>query len=377
VSKLTTVLVVIILIIVVGWAASSYFTDVPVQTTVDSSTVSTSQSPLPVNWLSDTPVIVGNFSKIDYPPDYSALANFTLSVINADRASAGLTAVTLSSVASGQQHADSMAYFGYFSHWDTQGYKPYMRYTLLGGTGSVSENVALDYCTTSPPGTAQPVAATCSLQTVENALSGSEWLMMNNDSTCCNNGHRANILDPLHDQVSVGVAFNSTTVYLVEDFEDSYISSESLQLSAGTVTFQGAMQQQESGWMRSAAGSEIAVYYDPTPTNISVSQLDQLTACDQYNELSEPASCQYQGAYDSGTQVSTVFAPCPLQYVCNSASNYTYAQTWQANSGSFDIVFSLGALEAAHGSGVYTFYLWPAEATPEPITSLSVFVTDG
>lgn len=26
-----------------------------------------------------------------------------------------------------------MLYYDYFSHWDTQGYKPYVRYTLLGG----------------------------------------------------------------------------------------------------------------------------------------------------------------------------------------------------------------------------------------------------
>jgi len=270
-----------------------------------------------------------------------------------------------------------MIYYGYFSHWDNQGYKPYMRYSLLGGTGSVSENAAINYCTRSAPDSARPVAAPCSLQTLENAINGSEWMMMNNDTACCNNGHRANILDLLHDRVSVGVAYNSTNIYLVEDFENSYIGSESLQLSAGVVTFQGSMQQQERGWMKSIAGSEIAVYFDPTPSNISVSELNMLTACGKYNELSEPTSCQYQGAYDSGTQVSTVFAPCPMPYVCNGASNYTYAQTWQANAGHFDIVFSVSDLEAAHGGGVYTFYLRPAEVTHEPITSLSLFVTGG
>ncbi|HVC26649.1 MAG TPA: CAP domain-containing protein [Nitrososphaerales archaeon] len=391
-SSLTTkVLAAFVLVVVIAWAGGTYLQygldRTPAGTSSASAEASTSGSSSSVvtsagggpsaSWLPDNPALVGNSSKIDTPPDYGALANFTLSVINGDRASAGLALVALSSVPSGQQHADSMAYFGYFSHWDNQGYKPYMRYTLLGGTGSVSENAALNYCTTSPPDTKHPAAAPCSLQSVENAINGSEWMMMNNDSTCCNNGHRANILDPLHDRVSVGVAYNSTTVYLVEDFENSYIGSESLQVSSGVVTFQGAVLPYQKGWMERPSGAEISVFYDPTPSGISVSDLNLLASCVQYNELSEPASCQYQGAYNPGAQIFTIFPPCPPQDGCSGAANYTYAQAWQLNfnTGQFDIVFPIAVLEAAHGNGVYTFYLWPSESTPDPITSVSVFVT--
>jgi uncharacterized protein YkwD len=389
------VVVVAILLVGIGWAATAHFpegTDSPTTstsatsvTTTDSSSVASvvatmiSTGDSPSSWLSDSPAFSGNSSKIDYPPDYGAIANFTLGVINEDRQSAGLQPITLSSVPSGQQHADSMAYYGYFSHWDNQGYKPYMRYTLLGGTGGVEENVALNYCTTSEPNSTQDVAAPCSLQTVENAINGSEWMMMNNDTACCSNGHRTNILDPIHNQVSLGVAYNSTTVFLVEDFENDYIGSESLQVSGGVVTFQGSILSYQKGWMESVSGAEISVYFDPTPSNISLSDLRMLTSCDQYSELSEPASCQYQGAYTSGTPISTVFYPCPAGRVCSSSGNYTYAQQWQMKYGTsdFDIVFSISALEAAYGSGVYTFYLWPAEVATGPITSLSVFVTGG
>lgn len=380
--KLTIpVIVVAILLVSIGWAATTRF---PTGTTPSSSgspppsakIVDGSSSP---NWLTDDPAFVGDSSKIDYPSDYGTLANFTLALINHDRASAGLSQVVLSDVPSGQQHADSMAYYGYFSHWDPQGYKPYMRYTLLGGTGSVEENAALSFCSGSLPNSTDAVPAPCSLQTVENAINESEWLMMNNDSACCNNGHRDNILDPVHNRVSVGVAYNSTAVFLVEDFEDSYLSSESLQLSGGVVTFQGTIQQAGAGWMTRTAGAQISVFYDPTPTNISVSALDMLSECEQYNELNESASCKYQGAYNPGTAISTVFGPCPAGRDClTDNGTYTYAQTWQLNnSGSFDIVFSVSALEASHGSGVYTFYLWPSERLPEAITSLSVFVTGG
>ncbi|MDA4117495.1 MAG: CAP domain-containing protein [Thaumarchaeota archaeon] len=324
------------------------------------------------SWLPDDPAF-GNSSKIDYPPDYSILANFTLGLVNKDRVSAGLGPVTLSNVPSGQQHADSMAYYGYFSHWDNQGYKPYMRYTLLGGTGSVEENAALNYCNTSPADSPKPTSAPCSLKTVENAINSSEWEMMNNDTVCCSGGHRSNILGPIHNRVSVGVAYNSTTVFLVEDFENSYISAGSVQLSAGVVTFLGSLQQGGSSWMGHASGAEITVYHDPMPSDISVNKLSFLPVCDKYNELNEPTGCQYQGAYNPGTQISTVFPPCPANHTC-AGGNYTYAQSWLENSGNFEIVFPFNELQSAYGSGVYTFYLWPAASAPEPITSLSVFV---
>ncbi len=82
--------------------------------------------------------------------------------------------------------------------------KPYMRYTLLGGNGVVDENIAYMY--------------NSSGINAVNALKEMEYNFMYNDYNCCNNGHRKNILTPQHNEVSIGVAFNATSVYLVEDF---------------------------------------------------------------------------------------------------------------------------------------------------------------
>ena len=73
--------------------------------------------------------------EITYPSDYSEWQNYSLSIINQNRTSSGLNPVTLSPIPSAQQHADSMLQSGYFSHWDTQGYKPYMRYSVSGRDG--------------------------------------------------------------------------------------------------------------------------------------------------------------------------------------------------------------------------------------------------
>ena len=141
------------------------------------------------------------------------------------------------------------------SHWDNQGYKPYMRYTLLGGTGSISEKLAVNRCSAPPPDQTRAIPAPCALETIENAINASEWGMMNNDTKCCNDGHRENILEPIHNHVSLGVAYNSTAVYLVEDFEDSYIGSGSLQLSGSLVTLSGSTQQGLTGWTGGASGA--------------------------------------------------------------------------------------------------------------------------
>ena len=348
--------VAIVLVIVIGLAALYYEGDVkmnsggmstvsePLSSVSGNSSVVTgtnsSTQTVPVSSTGSSsasnPLFVGNSSTIGYPANYDALANFTLALINKDRAAASLAPVTLSTVPSGQQHADSMSYYGYFSHWDNQGYKPYMRYSLLGGTGGVSENVAEGSCTDSSWQRVRP----CTVQTIENSLNDSEWQMMNNDSICCSNGHRENILNPLHNRVSIGVAYNPTTqvAYLVEDFEDDYISSGSLQLSGGVVTFQGSTQQDLTGWTGGSSGAEISVYYDATPLGIPVGDLNPKATCTHYSELNEPASCKYQGAYGQGTELTTVLAPCPGEYVCASG-NFTYAQTWQQGNGKFDIVF--------------------------------------
>ena len=77
-------------------------------------------------------------------PNFTSYDYYVLSLINKDRNQYGLGNVTLSSTSSGQQHTQSMLNYHYFSHWDIYGLKPYMRYTLLGGLGAVSENIAFN-----------------------------------------------------------------------------------------------------------------------------------------------------------------------------------------------------------------------------------------
>ena len=310
-----------------------------------------STAPVSGNWLVDSPSFVGSSAKIDTPPNYQTLLNFTLVSINKDRASAGLSPVSLSPVQSAQQHADSMAYFGYFSHWDPQGYKPYMRYSLLAGMGAVAENVGQTYCTTSPATSTLLYQAPCSLQTIENGLAASEWGMMNNDAACCANGHRDNILDPAHNRVSLGISYVPSTgeEYLVEDFEDSYLQlSQPIQVSSGQIQIVGTSTSLSQI-------SQIQVYYDPTPHAMTVQQLDATFS------------------YDPGTFVGGVFPPCSggCGYYPGAVSDY--ATSWQVSGGSINISFSMADLFGADGPGVYTIYLTTGSSTGSALLTYSVF----
>ena len=280
-----------------------------------------------------------------YPSAYGQLANFTLAQINKDREAAGLGPVALSRSVSGQQHADSMLFFGYFSHWDTQGLKPYMRYSLLNGSGAVEENVAYE---------ATRLPAFTTIGIMESAIARLENQMMYNDSQCCENGHRDNILDPLHDAVSLGIAYNSTRLYLVQDFENAYLSLDRPVVTGDTVTIVGNSSIPLDN-------VQVVVYQDPTPTNLTDSQL---------------ASPPYSGYYDAGDFVGGVVQPCLIG--CEGYQNglTISANRWSVTNSTVEIQFHITKFVNIYGSGVYTVYLEVSvNGTQEPVFLQSIFVS--
>jgi uncharacterized protein YkwD len=167
------------------------------------------------------PEFSGGTANISYPSNYTVFAAYALSLINNDRAQNGVGPLSLGTIPSGQQHADSMIYFNYFEHTDNQGYTPQQRFEMLGGGNNLmGENQGMDYCTDSPASATQVYPASCNIQTIESGIANSEWQMMNNDVVCCNNGHRMNILDTSYTSVSIGISYSSSdsTIYFVEDF---------------------------------------------------------------------------------------------------------------------------------------------------------------
>jgi len=289
--------------------------------------------------LWNAPSIFLAFQKIIglQPPSthsHEELVSYALSLINSDRIQNGLSNVSLSSIDSGQQHADNMLTYQFFSHWDTNGYKPYMRYTLAGGQGSVAENVAWQHG--SGP------------FNVKEAIRGLEWQMMYNDSHA-EWGHRNNILNSFHNKVSIGIAYDSNNVYFVQDFENDYIEWSTMSVAEnGEVTMNGTFQKGglTANWTN--------IFYDPLPSNLTSEQLE------------EPA---YSGSYTQGTFVGMAVPP---DYKSPDGITIT-AETWAQTGRTFQIRFNLSPAFDSYG-GVYTLYLQPGPETT--LTSYS-FWYDG
>ncbi len=335
-KALAAILIAVVLIASVALLVS--IVKLPFFTTDTSNTILSSSTPNPTPTPYTNPFVTSTpIPQAQLQAD-SDLANYALFLINTDRQANGLQNVTLSSINSGQNHANEMLKNVYFSHWDMNGYKPYMRYTLAGGKGAVAENCAaiLGY-----------------YSSLKQALKDMENSMMYDDASS-NWGHKDNILNPLHNEVSIGIAFDANNVYLVQDFEDDYISWSQLSVNGNQVTMQGVLQTQTSI-------KQIDIYYD-NPAPLTVNQLNH-----------DP----YQHSYDAGTDVAIIVPPLPSdQYYDWSGISVKgiVADTWSQNGNSFQIGFSFSQAVASYGKGVYTLYVITGDSTADSLTTYSIWV---
>lgn len=265
---------------------------------------------------------------------HEELIEYALTLINGDRMQNNLANVSLSEVSSGQKHAENMLKQNFFSHWDTRGYKPYMRYTEDGGRGSVTENVAWYYSN--------------GVFDVKETLRTLEWQMMYNDSMC-NWGHRDNILNPAHNKVSIGLAYDTNNVYFVEDFENDYIEWTTLNVSGNNdVVMEGTFT--DTGFSIRL----LSIFFDEAPTNLTSVQLEK-----------QP----YNGSYTIGTFVGMVVPP---GYISPKGLTIT-AKNWVQTSDKFQIQFNLSRARKLYGKGVYTLYLQTELNLAEALTSHSAW----
>jgi uncharacterized protein YkwD len=268
---------------------------------------------------------------------------YALSLINQDRAKFGLAPVSLSNETSAQQHSDSMLSNKYFSHWDIYGMKPYMRYTLLGGRGAVSENIAYLY--------------NSSGISVFNAIKTMEYNFMYNDAACCNNGHRDNILNQYHNQVSIGVIYNDTSVYFTEDFIDNYIQwigGTPLAFPNDTVALKGVIA---GGYSLSS----VQIAYDQPPRNITPAALGL-----------QP----YNGSYSYGPIVAGLGYTKGNSYYYYDNITTINATEYAVSGQNFNVAFNLTKLDRQYGAGVYTVLVNLDNGTKSPFlgSTYSIFI---
>ncbi len=276
------------------------------------------------------------------------LRNYAFQLINEDRTANGLSPVMLSDNQAAQIQADDMLHMQVLSHYMSDGEKPYMVYTKYGGLGNMAQNA--DATQYDDPSQCQSGLVICNVIDPQTEIQKGEFRMMYDDSVCCNNGHRDNILDRHHTNVSIGIAYDKYSFFMTQNFEDNYISFTSpTSENNGIVTF--------AGNLKSGSLMNIGVYYDPLPTKETYEQHKN------------------DGFYKLGDEIVTVDPP--LQdgsYYPPSNETFEVADKLMQTGNYVDTSFDLSPFVTK--AGVYTIVAYLQDgAEPFPIISYSITKT--
>ena len=185
--------------------------------------------------------------------ELSVLYDHALELANEDRAKHGLEPVALSETGSAQDHADDMMEIGYYSHWHSEGVKPYATYTKHGGTGYVAENIGANWCS----GYCYPIDPFEAIKKHQRGMvyrdAHADW------------GHRDNILNPAHTHVNFGISYSGSKLYFVQHFESNGAGWSDVHLKDGKLVMDGTAR-----W---GGTPLISIYRDPEPEPLSARQL--------------------------------------------------------------------------------------------------------
>ena len=246
--------------------------------------------------------------------DYREFIDYSLELVNKDRADHGLKPVLLGTNPSAQHHADDLLLNQYFSHWNTKGVKPYVTYTEFDGLGLVKENIAKTeiHCPT--------IACLPHFFDAEAEMTRHEYGMMYEDEAS-DWGHRDNILDPFHTHVNFGIAFDNQRFYYVQHFENNMVKWDELSLSEkGILSFKGELPP---GFTL----ENISIFEDPNSKVLTNQILDN-----------EPPF--NLGRYDQGILVGMLVKPPPFMsnYIeCSAGKLEIHDETNKKNCIEYEI----------------------------------------
>ena len=126
---------------------------------------------------------------------------------------------------SANKTAQDAALNKYMGHWDSQGKKPYHRYALDGGDAHVSENAS---------GVESTDFFKQDIDEMISLMKENHMLMYNERPPF--DGHRLNILDPYHNLLGLGVAYDGSSFCYYEEFINDYLTKSSTKLQNGEVS---------------------------------------------------------------------------------------------------------------------------------------------
>ena len=271
-----------------------------------------------------------------------SLVEYALELINRDRITNGFTPVVLGNNPAAQKHAEERNANEYISHWDVNGMKPYMRYTLAGGVNREAENCSVIEITWI--GGKDPTYRIDPKEKLFEAQSG----LMNSP------GHQKNILDKWHEKVNLGITYNDERLDYVQQFEGDYIEFIELPtIIQGHLVMAGSIKLGEL--------YNITVHFDPLPLPLTPTQLE---------------ASPYDYSYSLGEIVGLLLPPPPPDSHYIDLPPYVVVTTlWNTNQkGNFEIEADVG-LFLEQGKGVYTIVVWvETEGEQVALTNYSIFI---
>lgn len=238
--------------------AAPTLTLVPATTTVHATPTLT--APPTTQTATSTPAPVASQATVQ-PFDLKALRALMLDLINADRATEGLAPVAWDELATqvAQDHAEAMAAQDYMSHWNLDGQGPDVRYSYAGGTEVVQENVYL-FWYRYDDGRPAPI------EDWDTVVREAQTALMESP------GHRANIMNPAHTHVGVGIAYNGEIgeVRIAQEFINRYVTLEPVDRS---VTM-GTTLMVRGRLLEGASEPLVNLAYEPFPTPMTVEAVE-------------------------------------------------------------------------------------------------------
>lgn len=308
------------------------------------------------------------------PPTLPEIRSELLYLINSERVLAQVPPLTMGVNASAQQHAESMKRYGYRSHWDLHGLTPQMRYSLAGGSNRVQQNVA------GPVGV--PVSGSSSAEAWREVVREIHQGFMSGEA------ERANLLDPWHRKVSLGLSCTETKCWIVQLFETDHLEFTGLPSVSGT-------RLEMSGRFRDGLELDaIAVWFHSHPRRLSLGQLD---ATHRYGYGQKPATfirppassgSHYPDslmgyAWDTGIDPYSLDAelsrssapPLAIEISHSAAVPWTTAAHWTQDGPAFSVEADMSEVFGAQGTGVYIVQIWGRTGHERvPLTNYAVFL---
>ncbi len=149
--------------------------------------------------------------------DLNELKQYALTILNNERQKYGVPPLQLydPDPNPAQLHAEELVKYNYISHWNKEGLKPNTRWAKYGYIWfGVSESISiLRY---------YEGKASWSTQSLKDAINESIMNMIYHDEES-NWGHRDDLLDPIHNKVAIGIAWDEDSFAIVLDCINDHI----------------------------------------------------------------------------------------------------------------------------------------------------------